>query len=84
MYNEQEAFEAFALTKKGWDLAKVNGVYVFYIVATAWESWKACAVLKDAEILEQCRLNGMGAQRELALLAKLDMLERKIMTLEAK
>ncbi len=29
---------------------------------------------RDAEILEQCRLNGMGAERELKLIAQRDLL----------
>jgi hypothetical protein len=31
----------------------------------------------EAEVLEQRRLNGMGAERELALLAKVERLERE-------
>ncbi len=33
---------------------------------------EAIIAQKDAEILEQCRLNGMGAERELTLLAKVE------------
>ena len=35
------------------------------------------------EVEEQARLNGMGAERELALLAKIDCLEKKIARLDA-
>jgi hypothetical protein len=31
----------------------------------------------EAEVLEQCRINGMGAERELALMAKVERLERE-------
>ena len=31
----------------------------------------------EAEVQEQCRLNGMGAERELALMAKVERLERE-------
>jgi hypothetical protein len=30
----------------------------------------------DSEIMEQCRINGMGAERELALMARVSELER--------
>ena len=33
---------------------------------------EAIIAQKDAEIIEQCRLNGMGAERELALIAKVE------------
>ena len=33
---------------------------------------EAIIAQKDAEILEQCRLNGMGAERELALLGQIE------------
>ena len=33
---------------------------------------EAIIAQKDAEILEQCRLNGMGAEREAALMAKVE------------
>ena len=33
---------------------------------------EAIIAQKDAEILEQCRLNGMGAEREAALLGKVE------------
>jgi hypothetical protein len=32
----------------------------------------------QAEVLEQCRINGMGAERELALMAKVEMLEKRL------
>jgi hypothetical protein len=32
----------------------------------------------SAEVGEQCRINGMGAERELALLAKVERLEREL------
>jgi hypothetical protein len=31
----------------------------------------------ETEVQEQCRLNGMGAERELALMAKVERLERE-------
>jgi uncharacterized protein (UPF0335 family) len=31
----------------------------------------------EAEVQEQCRLNGMGGERELAMLAKVERLERE-------
>ena len=33
---------------------------------------EAIIAQKDAEIIEQCRLNGMGAERELALLGQIE------------
>ena len=33
---------------------------------------EALIAAKDAEIIEQCRLNGMGAERELALLGQIE------------
>ena len=33
---------------------------------------EAIIAQKDAEILEQCRINGMGAEREAALMAKVE------------
>ena len=33
---------------------------------------EAIIAQKDAEILEQCRINGMGAERELALLGQIE------------
>ena len=33
---------------------------------------EAIIAAKDAEILEQCRINGMGAERELALLGQIE------------
>ena len=33
---------------------------------------EAIIAQKDAEILDQCRLNGMGAERELALLGQIE------------
>ena len=33
---------------------------------------EAIIAQKDAEIMEQCRLNGMGAERELALLGQIE------------
>ena len=44
--------------------------------------FKLCSMAADqidrleSEVLEQCRINGMGAERELALLAKVERLER--------
>jgi hypothetical protein len=32
----------------------------------------------EAEVLEQCRINGMGAERELALMAKVERLEKRL------
>jgi hypothetical protein len=37
----------------------------------------------ESEVLEQCRINGMGAERELALLSKVERLERDNAKLEA-
>jgi hypothetical protein len=31
----------------------------------------------EAEVLEQCRINGMGAERETALMTKVERLERE-------
>ena len=53
----------------------------FHAVEWAQENWETEAFVrlsdaeaiiaqKDAEILEQCRINGMGAEREAALLGK--------------
>ena len=79
MDNEQEAFEVFALKQPGWSIEKFDGDYLWPSIKAARIAWQGCAAAKDSEILEQCRLNGMGSQRELALLAKIDVLERKIM-----
>jgi predicted RNase H-like nuclease (RuvC/YqgF family) len=38
----------------------------------------------EAEVQEQCRINGMGAERELALMAKVERLERENAELKAK
>ena len=38
---------------------------------------------KDAEIIEQCRINGMGAEREAALLGKMERQAERIKELEA-
>ena len=53
------------------------------LVAVAWMDYscdplvrlsdaEAIIAQKDAEILDQCRLNGMGAERELALLGQIE------------
>lgn len=83
MDNEQEAFEVFALKQPGWSIEKFDGDYLWPSIKAALIAWQGCAKEKDAEILEQCRLNGMGSQRELALLAKIDVLERKIIVRSA-
>ena len=36
------------------------------------QQFEAEVAAKDAEIMEQCRLNGMGAERELALLGQIE------------
>ncbi len=44
---------------------------------------EAIIAQKDAEILEQCRINGMGAEREVALLGKMERQAERIKELEA-
>ena len=55
----------------------------FHAVEWAQENWEteafvrlsdaeAIIATKDAEILEQCRINGMGAERELVLLGQIE------------
>ena len=44
---------------------------------------EAIIAQKDAEILEQCRLNGMGAERELALRGQMERQDERIKELEA-
>ena len=39
---------------------------------------EAIIAQKDAEILEQCRINGMGAERELALLGQIERQDERI------
>ena len=39
---------------------------------------EAIIAQKDAEILDQCRLNGMGAEREAALLGQIERLKTEI------
>ena len=41
---------------------------IFGVISDA----EAIIAAKDAEIMEQCRLNGMGAERELALLGQIE------------
>ena len=43
---------------------------------------EAIIAQKDAEILEQCRLNGMGAERELALRGQMERQDERIKGLE--
>lgn len=81
MNNEQEDFEAFAV-EQGWSIAKHGSDYMWLSTFAAWRAWQRCAAIKDDEIMEQCRLNGMGGQRELALLAKVERLERENHALE--
>ena len=44
---------------------------------------EAIIAQKDAEIIEQCRINGMGAEREAALLGKMERQAERIKELEA-
>lgn len=44
---------------------------------------EAIIAQKDAEILEQCRINGMGAEREAALLGKMERQAERIKELES-
>ena len=44
---------------------------------------EAIIAQKDAEILEQCRINGMGAERELALRGQMERQDERIKELEA-
>lgn len=44
---------------------------------------EAIIAQKDAEIIEQCRLNGMGAERELALLGQIERQSERIKELES-
>ena len=44
---------------------------------------EAIIAQKDAEIMEQCRLNGMGAEREAALLGKMERQSERIKELES-
>lgn len=44
---------------------------------------EAIIAQKDAEIIEQCRINGMGAEREVALLSKVERQSERIKELEA-
>lgn len=57
--------------------------YQLMIATTNWRAWQACAralqPIIDAlqkELDEQCRLNGMGSEREAKLLARVEGLER--------
>ena len=43
---------------------------------------EAIIAQKDAEILEQCRINGMGAERELALRGQIERQDERIKGLE--
>ena len=43
---------------------------------------EAIIAQKDAEILEQCRINGMGAERELALRGQMERQDERIKGLE--
>ena len=65
----------------------------FRAVEWAQENWETEAFVrlsdaeaiiaqKDAEILEQCRINGMGAERELALLGQIERQDERIKGLE--
>jgi predicted RNA-binding protein with PIN domain len=38
----------------------------------------------NSDVIEQCRIIGMGAERELALLARIEHLEKLVMVNEAK
>jgi hypothetical protein len=44
---------------------------------------EAIIAQKDAEILEQCRINGMGAEREAALLGQIERQSERIKELES-
>lgn len=44
---------------------------------------EAIIAQKDAEILEQCRINGMGAERELALRGQMERQDERIKGLES-
>ena len=44
---------------------------------------EAIIAQKDAEILEQCRINGIGAEREAALLGKMERQDERIKELES-
>lgn len=44
---------------------------------------EAIIAQKDAEILEQCRINGIGAEREAALLGKMERQAERIKELES-
>ena len=44
---------------------------------------EAIIAQKDAEILEQCRINGMGAEREAALLGKMERQAERIKELKS-
>jgi len=54
------------------------GQYRDYHVQCCWDAWQEGRAPLLAEIDEQCRLLGMGGEREAGLLAKVDTLQREI------
>ena len=80
MSDTRARFEAWASDNGKWQQA-VNrnewGDYVLITTATYWMAWQAAIADLEPELMEQCRIIGMGAERELALQAKLDASERE-------
>lgn len=54
------------------DHPDLAGGIVWSRIELEWINKRLIIAEKDAEILEQCRLNGMGAEREAALLGKVE------------